>query len=142
VLVLVDAHDRLALPVSGPALDRTECGKDPGLEPGFDPMLDRIQYLTDNSMTSLIVLHDFLSKRLASLQDRSHCPAWMYTRVNDIMRLECGPGSSLDEALLATSMKALTTDPFSAELMVRRRSMSPSASTKRRGQRCWQQCQR
>jgi hypothetical protein len=42
VLVLVDVHDRLALPVGSPTLDRTEWGKDPGLESGFDPMLDRI----------------------------------------------------------------------------------------------------
>jgi hypothetical protein len=32
-----------------------------------------------------MVLHDFLSKRLMPLQDRSHLPAWMYTGVNDIM---------------------------------------------------------
>jgi hypothetical protein len=78
-LVQADIHDRLALPVGAPTLDRTEWGKDPGLEPSFDPVLDRIQYLTKNGLTSLMVLHDFLSKRLAPLHDRSHCPAWMYT---------------------------------------------------------------
>jgi hypothetical protein len=41
-LVQVDVHDRLALPVGGPTLDRTEWGKHLGLEPGFDPVLDRI----------------------------------------------------------------------------------------------------
>jgi hypothetical protein len=65
--VQVDVHDRLALPVGGPTLDCTEWGKDPGLEPGFDPVLDRIQYLTENDLTSLMVLHDFLSKRLTPL---------------------------------------------------------------------------
>jgi hypothetical protein len=63
------------------------------------------------------VLHDFLSKRLTPLQDRSHRPAWMYTVVNDIMRLDRGLGSSLGDTLLATSLKVLTTDPPSAELM-------------------------
>jgi hypothetical protein len=38
--------------------------------------------------------------------------------VNDIVRLDRGPRSSLDEVLLATSFKALTTYQFSAELMV------------------------
>jgi hypothetical protein len=109
-LVQADVHDQLALPVDGPTLECTEWGKDPGLEPGFDPVLDQIQYLTENGLTSLMVLHDFLSKRLASLQDRSHHPAWMYTGVNDIMRLDHGPGSSLGDTLLATSLKALTTD--------------------------------
>jgi hypothetical protein len=65
-----------------------------------------------------MVLHDFLSKRLAPLQDRSHRPAWMYTGVNDIMRLDRWPGSSLDDVLLAARLKALTTDQFLAELMV------------------------
>jgi hypothetical protein len=41
----------------------------------------------------------------------------MYTRVNDIMRLDHEPGSSLDEVLLAASLKALTTDQFSTELV-------------------------
>jgi hypothetical protein len=81
-------------------------------------VLERIQYLAENGLTSLMVLHDFLSKCLAPLQDWSHRPIWMYTRVNDIMRLDHGPGSSLDVALLVTSLKALTTDQFSAELVV------------------------
>jgi hypothetical protein len=42
---------------------------------------------------------------------------WMYTGVNDIMWLDRGPGSSLDEGLLATCLKALTSDQFLAELV-------------------------
>jgi hypothetical protein len=42
----------------------------------------------------------------------------MYTGVNDIMQLEHGPGSSLDEALLAACLKALTVDQFLADLVV------------------------
>jgi hypothetical protein len=64
-----------------------------------------------------MVMHDFLSKRLTPLQDRSHCSAWMYTRVNDIMQLDRGPGSSLGDTLLAASLKALTTDQPSTELV-------------------------
>jgi hypothetical protein len=90
--VQVDIHDWLALPVDGPTLDSTEWGKDPGLEPGFNPVPDRIQYLTENGLTSLMVLHDFLSKHLAPLQDRSHQPAWMYTGVNDNMWWTAGLG--------------------------------------------------
>jgi hypothetical protein len=61
--------------------------KDPGLESGFDPVLDRIQYLAENGLISLMVLHDFLSRCLMPLQDRPTRLAWMYTGVNDIMRL-------------------------------------------------------
>jgi hypothetical protein len=42
----------------------------------------------------------------------------MYIGVNGIMRLDRGPGSSLDVALLVASLKALTMDPFLAELVV------------------------
>jgi hypothetical protein len=40
--VQVDIHDRLTLPIGGLTLNRTEWGKDPSLEPGFDPVLDQI----------------------------------------------------------------------------------------------------
>jgi hypothetical protein len=80
-------------------------------------MLDRIQYLAENGLTSLMVLHDFLSKRLVPLQDQSHRPAWMYIGVNNNMRPNRGPGSSLGDTLLVASLKALTTDQPSAELV-------------------------
>jgi hypothetical protein len=120
VLVQADVHDRLALPVGSPTLDRTEWGKDLGLEPRFDPVLDRIHYLAENGLTSQMVLHDFLSKRLTPLQDRSHRPAWMYTGVNYIKQLDRGPGSSLGDTLLAASLKSQTTD---------QRSGFPAAAT-------------
>jgi hypothetical protein len=41
----------------------------------------------------------------------------MYTGVNDIMRLDHGPGLSLDEDLLVTCLVAPITDQFLAELM-------------------------
>jgi pyruvate/2-oxoglutarate dehydrogenase complex dihydrolipoamide acyltransferase (E2) component len=41
----------------------------------------------------------------------------MYTGVNDIMWLDRGPRSSLGNTLLVTCLKALTTDPPSAELV-------------------------
>jgi hypothetical protein len=119
--VQADAHDRLTLPASAPTLDCTEWGKDPGLDSGFNLVLDRIQYTGVNDimrLTSLMVMHDFLSRRLAPLQDQPACPAWMYTGVNDIMRQECGPRSSLDEVLLAACLKALTTDQFLVDLVV------------------------
>jgi hypothetical protein len=68
--VKADAHDRFALPVGGLTLDRTEWGTDPSLEPGFDSVLELVQYLAENGLTSLMVLHDFLSKCLIPLQDR------------------------------------------------------------------------
>jgi hypothetical protein len=66
-LVQADVHDWLALLVDGPTLNHTERGKDHGLELGFNLVLDQIQYLAKNGLTSLMVLHDFLSKRLTPL---------------------------------------------------------------------------
>jgi hypothetical protein len=66
-LVQADVHYWLVVPVGSPTLDRTEWGKDPNQEPDFDPMLDQIQYLAENGLTLLMVLHDFLSKCLAPL---------------------------------------------------------------------------
>jgi hypothetical protein len=116
--VQADNNDRLALPAGAPTLDCTEWVKDPGLESGFDPILDQIQHLAENGLTSLMVLHDFLSRRLAPLQDRPARLAWMYTGVNDIMQLERGPGSSLDKALLDACLKVLVVDRILADLMV------------------------
>jgi hypothetical protein len=79
-------------------------------------VLDRIRHLAENGLTSLMVLHDFLSKHLTPLQDRP-CPMWMYTGMNDIMRMDHELGSSLDEDLMAACLKALTSDQFLAELM-------------------------
>jgi hypothetical protein len=41
-LVQADVHNQLTLPVVAPTLDRAEWVKDPGLESGFDPVLDQI----------------------------------------------------------------------------------------------------
>jgi hypothetical protein len=68
-LVQADVHDWLTLPIAAPTLDRVEWVKDPGLESGFNLVLDRIRYLAENDLASLMVLHDFLSKRLTPLQD-------------------------------------------------------------------------
>jgi hypothetical protein len=75
VLKQADAHDRLVIPAATPMLNRVEWGKDPGLESGFDPVLDRIQYLAESGLTSLMVLHDFMSRLLTPQQDRATRPA-------------------------------------------------------------------
>jgi hypothetical protein len=71
-MVQADVHDRLTLPVDASTLDRTEWVKDPGLESGFDPVLDRIPYLAKNDLTSLMVLHDLLSRCLSRTNPAPH----------------------------------------------------------------------
>jgi hypothetical protein len=50
-------------------------------------MVGRIRILAKRGLTSMMVLHDYVSKHIAPLQERTH-PAWLYTRVNDVTRLE------------------------------------------------------
>jgi hypothetical protein len=40
----------------------------PNLESSYDPILKRIQFLAEKGLTSMMVLFDFLSWRIAPLQ--------------------------------------------------------------------------
>jgi hypothetical protein len=75
-------------------------------------MLQRIQFLIENGLTSMIVLHDFLSKRIAPLQERARL-VWLYTRENDATRLEHGPRTDLEPGVLDTMLSKLSTNPSS-----------------------------
>jgi hypothetical protein len=86
--VQTDSHEWLVLLTVAPMA--------PGLEPAFNPVLGRIQILAESGLSSMMVLHDFLSKRITPLQDCSR-PTWLYIGVNDATRLERGDGSNLDD---------------------------------------------
>jgi hypothetical protein len=60
----------------------------------------------------MIVLFDFLSRRIAPLQLRSR-PACMYTGENSATRLECGDGSRLHPTMLTGMLSKLSIDPSS-----------------------------
>jgi hypothetical protein len=59
-------------------------------------VLGRIRILTESGLSSMMVLHDFLSKRITPQQDCSR-PMWLYIGVNDATRLERGDGLNLDD---------------------------------------------
>jgi hypothetical protein len=40
---------------------------DPGLEPAYNPVLGRIRILAESGLTPMMVLHDYVSKRIAPL---------------------------------------------------------------------------
>jgi len=60
--------------------------------------------LAREGLNSLMVLHDFLSHRLAPLQERSR-GAWLYTGANDATRLERGAGP--DTEMLSVMLRKL-----------------------------------
>jgi hypothetical protein len=72
----------------------------------------------------MMVLHDYVSKRIASLQERT-CPAWLYTGVNDVTWLERGDESALSEEALALMMVKLSPDPSSHDFATLSASYQP-----------------
>jgi hypothetical protein len=76
------------------------------LEPVFNPVLGRIWILAESGLTSMMVLHDYVSKCIVPLQERTHS-VWLYTGVNDVTRLEHGDGSALGEEVLVLVMGKL-----------------------------------
>jgi hypothetical protein len=104
----IDAAD---LRADGPHVDWEQ---DPILEPIFIPVLGRIRILAESGLTSMMVLHDYVSKRIAPIQERT-CPTWLYTGVNDVTRLERGDRSTLGEEALALVMGKLSPNPSSHE---------------------------
>jgi hypothetical protein len=80
--VWADVHDRLVLPSGAPTGKRGDWERVPTLQRAYEPMVKRIQLLVNQRLSSMMVLFNFLSKRIALLQVRAR-PAWLYTGVND-----------------------------------------------------------
>jgi hypothetical protein len=112
VLVQADTHEQLTLPTVTSTAPRVNWEQDPGLEPVFNPVLGRIRILAESGLTSMMVLHDYASRRITPLQERTR-PTWLYTGVNIVMWLERGDGSTLSEEALALVMGKLSPDPSS-----------------------------
>jgi hypothetical protein len=66
----------------GPLLDRSSWKARPFLPVVLDLVLDRVKTLARGGLTSMMVLGDFLRRRIAPLQQRSKM-ACMFTGVND-----------------------------------------------------------
>jgi hypothetical protein len=82
VIMQAEIHDRLELPTAVSMGRRNGWEKVPDLQPTYLLMLKRIQFLAENSLTSMMVLFNFFSKRNAPLQLCAR-PAWIYTGEND-----------------------------------------------------------
>jgi hypothetical protein len=74
VLVQTDAHEQLTLSTAAPMAPRVDWEQDLGLEPVFNPILGRIRILAVSGLTSMMVLHDYVSKCTAPLKEHT-CPA-------------------------------------------------------------------
>jgi hypothetical protein len=94
--------------------------KVPDLRQAYNPVVKRIKFLAENGLTSMMVLFDFLRKRIAPLQHRAH-PTWLYTQENDTTWLERGRGSDLDPKVLEAMLSKLSVDPSSGTSSTPRR---------------------
>jgi hypothetical protein len=62
---------------------RIDWEQDPYLELIFNPVLGRIRILAESGLISMMVLHDYMLKRITPFQEHTH-PAWLHNRVNDV----------------------------------------------------------
>jgi hypothetical protein len=116
VIMQVEVNDRLELLTATPTGSHSGWERVPNLQPAYHVVLRRIQFLTENGLTSVMMLFDFLSKCIAPLQLRAR-PAWLYTRENDATRLECGRGSDLDLTILNGRLSKLSVNPSSGDFI-------------------------
>jgi hypothetical protein len=114
---MTDANDHLELPTEGPLLDHSSWKARPSLPAELDPVLDRIKALARGGLTSMMVLGDFLRRRIAPLQQRSRM-ACMFTGGNDCSRIVRGAGSDLSGAELEVLIRAMTGETYGPELLV------------------------
>jgi hypothetical protein len=109
VIVQEDIHDRLEL-LTVVLMDRcSNWEKVPDREQAYNPMLERIQVLAGKGLTLMMVLHNFLSKRIAPLQEPARL-AWLYTGENDATQLEHACGTDLELVVLETMLSKLSTN--------------------------------
>jgi hypothetical protein len=68
VIAMTDANDHLELPTEGPLLDHSCWKARPTLPVELDPVLGWVKTLARGGLTSMMVLGDFLRRRIAPLQ--------------------------------------------------------------------------
>jgi hypothetical protein len=83
----------------------------------ISPVLNQVKDLAKGGLTSLMVLGNFLKRRIAPLQQRSRM-ACMYTGPNDRCRIARGPGTDFTRAELEASIWAMTGEAFTLESLV------------------------
>jgi hypothetical protein len=127
VVVRVDVHDHLVLPIEPLMAKKTAWEEIPRLHEAFRPVIERIKHLTSHGLSAMMVLYDFPSRHIAPLQDRTH-PAWMYTEAGDATWLECGCDSGLDPNVLGTLLVRLSPDLSSVNFVSPRADCTPVCS--------------
>jgi hypothetical protein len=109
VITKADANERLELPTERPLSDRSTWKAKASLPAKIGPVLNRVKELVRGGLMSMMVLGDFLRRRIAPLQQRSRM-ACMYTGSNNCCRIARGPSSDFTRAELEASIRAIRRD--------------------------------
>jgi hypothetical protein len=64
--------------------------------------------LVEKGLTSMMVLHNFLSKRIAPLQDHAR-PVWLYTSLKNTTCLERSGRSDHESDVLVVTLSTIST---------------------------------
>jgi hypothetical protein len=67
VIVRADVHDRLVLPTESLTGRCDDWEEAPRLHRAYEPVIERIKHLAGHGLTSMMVLHDFLSRCITPL---------------------------------------------------------------------------
>jgi hypothetical protein len=71
VVVRADVHDCLVLPTKFPTAKKTAWEETLRLHMPFGPVIKRIKHLMSHGLSAMMVLHDFLLRRITPLQDHT-----------------------------------------------------------------------
>jgi hypothetical protein len=82
----------------------------------YGPMIERIKHLMSHGLPMMMVLHDFLSRRITPLHDHAR-PGWMYIGEDNTKQLERGHDSCLDPDVLRTLLGRLSPNSSSVDFM-------------------------
>jgi hypothetical protein len=124
VIASTKASDRLVLLSDGPRLDKKQWRAKPPLTPEFEPVLGRIKSLATGGLTSMLVVGDFLKRRIALLQARACLSCW-FTGPNDLGRVHHGPGIDLSWEELELLVKGIADESFIVETLIHPEGIPP-----------------
>jgi hypothetical protein len=108
-IVRVDAHDHLVLPTEAPMGKRDSWVEVPRLPVPFVPVVERIKLLVDRGLPSMMVLFNFLLRRIAPLQMCVRL-VWQYTGEGGTTWLERSLGLGLSPDVLSTLLGKLSVE--------------------------------
>ncbi|XP_025813114.1 basic proline-rich protein-like [Panicum hallii] len=81
------------------------------------PVLNQVKELARGGPTSMMVLGDFLKRRITPLQQRTRMSR-MYMGTNDCCSITRGPGTDFTRAELEVAIRGMTGETFSPESLV------------------------